>query len=191
MRLYQYALRDHYEDFVNSIRAWVYTSPDALGAEVAERAGSLQSVYGKRVIPDAMLEHVAAVTSKPFASRSEEEQRAICDNWIRVLVDLLKPDDHPTLTRFFTFRCCIDRMLTMDIIGLPQAALKTTSSKPCEKNQKRLNNIQRFFKHKATTQLLRRDSLCLQLLGGVEALMANMQKKPCGHRCLPRKRRGS
>jgi len=191
VRLYKYALRDYYEDFVNSIRAWVFASPDELAEELAEHAASLQSVYGKRVIPDAMLEHVAAVTSEPLASRSVEDRMAICDNWIRTLVDLLKPDEHPTLTRFFTHRSCIDRMLTMSIVGLSQAALKTASSKLRDKNQQRFKNIQRFFRHEASPQLLRRDSLLPPApRRGRSADGQHAKGRPCAYRGRPRKRGG-
>ena len=63
---------------------------------------------------------------------------------MKLCVDLLKPDDKPTLTRFFTFRVCIDSILTMIMIGMPQAALKVLGIKMRTVGQTRLRKVSQF-----------------------------------------------
>jgi len=63
-------------------------------------------------------------------------------------------------------------MLTMHLLGLPQAAFVVQGVVPRKENQKRLRNIQTFFADGRCMQALRRASLVLQLTGGVESMMA-------------------
>ena len=76
------------------------------------------------------------------------------------------------MTRFFTFRENINRMFTMHLIGMPPNVFRLMSTKPREENKKRLNLVQSFFSHQEAPQVLRRASLVMQLIGGVEALTA-------------------
>ena len=79
---------------------------------------------------------------------------------------------HPTVTRFFTFRGNLDRMLIMHLIGMPPNVFRLVSTQPREENKGRRNLAQGFFSHPEAPQELRRASLVLQLTGGVEALTA-------------------
>ena len=83
---------------------------------------------------------------------------------------LLHVDSHPTLSRFFTFRGCVDRMLTMSLINMPTHAFKIRSIKPRAENQKRLRAVLGFFQHPEAPQTLRRACLAFQLTGGVETI---------------------
>ena len=96
-----------------------------------------------------------------------------------IVKHLLHVDSSPTLSRFFTFRDCTDRMLTMLLIGMPAHALKVRGVKPRKENQKRLGNVLLFFKHPEAPQALRRISLTFQLTGGVEAMVSEMQAIRC------------
>ena len=129
-------------------------------------------MYGTHVVPDFLVAHVEAVV----VIKSDTRAR-IGDDLFKFIVErLLKCDDHPTLTRFFTFRGCIDAMLTMHLLAMPQAAFVVKGVVPRKDNQKRLKNIQKFFANDDSMQALRRASLVLQLTGGVEAIMASKPK---------------
>ena len=64
---------------------------------------------------------------------------------------LLRTDDHPTESRFFTFRECIDNMLLMtllefeDTLTLKKKALRA-------QNAKRIKRINKFLKTKDSGQ---------------------------------------
>ena len=67
-----------------------------------------------------------------------EERPRVVNLFVQwVVKHLLHVDSHPTLSRFFTFRGCTDRMLTMLLIGMPRDVLKVRSIKPRKENQKR------------------------------------------------------
>ena len=55
------------------------------------------------------------------------------------MFSLNQVDSHPTVTRFFTFRGNLDRMLTMHLIGMPPNVFRLMSTKPREENKKRLS----------------------------------------------------
>ena len=173
-RIYKYLLADYLEEFVDSIRKWVHGAPEFLAAEIASQpqAAALQALYTKRVVPDAVVDHVQAV----LAGLTDSNRRQRADAWVRFLVDLLRPDDHPSLSRFFTYRCLIDGMLTMAIVAMPPAAFVVTRTKPRKEGQKRLRKVHEFFGDSACDQALRRASLIFQLTGGVEARMSKNPK---------------
>ena len=143
----------------------------------------LRELYTEHVVPDTMVElwnigaghlsHKLAPGVEASASRS-----TLVNRFTTFIVKyLLTPDEHPTLTRFFTFRKVIDAMLTMDIIGLPRNLLKLGKIKPQQENQKRLKLVVRFFDRPEGKQALRRASLVLQLTGGLEAMTASNDKE--------------
>ncbi len=170
VRLYKYALGDYYEEFVSSCHDWVRRTVALLPPAMAgqPQAAALQRLYTEHVVPDAVLRHVADVEG--FA---EDQRLAMANRWEDFVVrHLLVPDAHPTLTRFFTFRGCVDRMLLMALLDMPSTALVVRRVRPREENAKRLKKIQDFFLNAEAMQALRRASLCLQLTGGVEAFMA-------------------
>ena len=91
---------------------------------------------------------------------------------VNIVTHLLHVDSHPTLSRFFTFRGCIDRMLTMSLIDMPKRAFKVRTIKPRQENQKRLRAVLGFFEHPDAQQTLKRTCLAFQLTGGVEAIVS-------------------
>ena len=143
VRLFKYLVPQYYEDFKVSVAKWVHDNLDALCKSLPQ-AAQLQVVYTKHVISDELVALCQSITQQPgediFAARKRRE-----DGWISfVLKQLLHVDHHPTLTRFFTFRICVDHMLTMALLKLPQAGLVTKSS-PREVSQKRLKKVRVFF----------------------------------------------
>ena len=58
-----------------------------------------------------------------------------------IVAHLLHVDSAPTVSRFFTLRDCTDRMLTMELIGMPSHAFRVRSVVPRKENQKRLKNV--------------------------------------------------
>lgn len=113
--------------------------------------------------------HVVAAGADPDTERA----RLVHEFTSFLVHHLMKVDSHPTLSRFFTFRDCIDRMLTMSVIRFPENAFILKTVKPRQENQKRLRRVSQFFAHVEAPQLLRRASLVLQLVGAVEAVASS------------------
>ena len=92
-----------------------------------------------------------------------------------VVAKLLVVDEHPTLTRLFTSRGGVGRMLTMDLLGLPRAGFEVKSSAR-ELSHKRLGDVKACFGKPVLSQALRGASLVLLLPAGVEAAMSATPK---------------
>ena len=200
-RLFKYLLNDYYEEFCRNVRKWVVKNLKVIEADrtllsrgqadrtLLSRGQDCQDVqllrelYTDHVVPDEMvaLWNVSASSLShrlPPGDTAEDCRPALEDRFTAFIVKrLLKTDDHPTLTRFFTFRGVIDAMLTMDIIGLPESLVTLEKIKPKEENQKRLKKVKSFFANPAGRQALRRASLALQLTGGVEAMASSAPKE--------------
>lgn len=183
-RLFKFVICDYFEEFVFSVREWVVAALVVQPAEAGEdaaatgAAAALQLLYTEHVVPKGMLalwnnglgslRHRLAPGQDPVAERP----RLVNDFVQWIVKHLLHVDSHPTLSRFFTFRGCIDRMMTMSLIGMPRHAFKVRSIKPRAESQKRLRAVHGFFQHPDAPQTLRRACLAFQLTGGVEALVS-------------------
>lgn len=53
-------------------------------------------------------------------------------------------DEHPTLSRFWTFREAICRLFAMHVLGFPSNALRLRSVKPRKENKSRMAKVQDF-----------------------------------------------
>jgi len=97
-------------------------------------AHGLRELYTSHVIGDEMM----LLWNNGFGLLSHEvgagvdptdERLALVERFARFIIEeLLKVDSHPTVTRFFTFRGILDRMLTMLFIGMPAAVLRVMST---------------------------------------------------------------
>ena len=115
-RLFNYVIGDYFHDFAKSAREWgrsnVAAWPSAFGSQ--PQAEALRNLYGPRVVPDAVMDHLRDVA---VMDHLDEDRRAdTTERWQSFLVKLLRTDDHPTESRFFTFRECIDNMLLMTLL---------------------------------------------------------------------------
>ena len=183
-RLFKFVINDYFEEFVFSVREWVcadlLVQPAEAGEDLAATgaAKALQRLYTEHVVPDAMLslwnQGLGSMRHRlpPGQDPVSERPRVVNDFVQWIVKHLLHVDCHPTLSRFFTFRGCIDRMLCMALIGMPQRAFKLRSIKPRAENQKRLRMVLGFFDHPDAQQTLRRTCLAFQLTGGVEAMVS-------------------
>ena len=185
VRLFKYITNDYYEEFRHSVRDWVSKKLHVLAHSDGHRSppAGLRDLYSSHVIPDEMmflwnnglkpmhedkcLLHEVGVGVDPTT-----ERHALVARFTLFIVQLLRVDSHPTVTRFFTFRANLDRMLAMHFIGMVPKCFRVLSTKPREENKKRIALVQGFFAHPEASQVLRRSSLILQLTGGVEALTA-------------------
>ena len=136
-----------------------------------EVAGLLK-LYTSHVLPPSVL----AVWNNGFdvmqhvledASRDPDVCRpTVAGQLVQALqFQLLRVDEHPVITRFWTFRDAIDRMLMAVFLGMPSEVLRLRTTAPRAKNSKRLESVRKFLASPECVQLLRRTCLCLQLTG--------------------------
>ena len=117
--------------------------------------------------------HVVAV-----GMDAEAERPAVVQEVVDFIVrDLFTVDEHPTLSRMFTYRDNLDHMLTMVLLGIPSSCFRLQRIVPRKLNQKRMAHVHRFFKNPDAGQLLRRTCLGLQLAAGVTAMVSHKDRK--------------
>jgi hypothetical protein len=177
-RLFKYLIPDYFEQFAKQLHMWVdrkllicVKSTEAIIALQTDLQ-ALCALYTHHVLPRALLtwlnkgwgqlEHVSANGVEP----SDAERTAIVDEVVSVLhKHMLHVDEHPTLSRFWTFREAVDKMLLMRALGFPKEVLVHPAGKPRPQSQRRLKATHAFFDHPDCYQFLKRTSLALQLTG--------------------------
>ena len=182
VRIFKYLVLDYYEDFKLSIAKWVNLHVEVVVPEAASsHAARMQILYTKNVIPDELLQlwHSSTPAGKlQTVAKRGQDHTTIKDEWTKFILEkLLRVDTHPTLTRFFSFRGAVDRMLTMALLNLPATGGLSTKTSAREVGQKRLKRVSRWFSKPASPQALRRDSLVLQLTSAMEAFMSTNPKE--------------
>ena len=92
---------------------------------------------------------------------------------------LFHVDEHPALTRFWTFEGCIARMLLMDLLdGFPRKVFTDVLTKPRPKNMKRITAVFGFFEHPECRQFLKRTCLAMRITSAVTNVTGKGTGKP-------------
>ena len=189
VRLYKYLLSDYWEEFVASTRGWVdrtlvVLSSDHRNAAHEDYMRRLQELYTPHVISDrcrrlfnGALKPLTHVVADGVVAQAERPAvvRDVVDFVVR---DLFTVDERPTLSRMFSYRDCLDHMLTMHLLGIPAACLRLQKIAPRKLNQKRMKRVHVFFQSPDAGQLLRRTSLGLQLTAGATAFVSHKDILP-------------
>ena len=116
----------YFEDFKFSVMDWCARKEIQLSQP---QAADLRVLYGDRVVPDELLSLLQtarqpqAPEGPPPAPVGQPPAPGLTDDVgpLFFLQFLLRVDAHPTLTRCFTFRSCVDRMLTMVLVDFADA----------------------------------------------------------------------
>ena len=139
------------------------------------RTLQLQVLYIKHVLTDKMVElfnngldHLSHVVHTANTQQdADAETRRLIGEFVKFIVrHLLHVDSAPTLSRFFTCRDCLDRMLAMKMINMAKDAFRVRKTTPRPQNEKRMTIVQNFFKHDDAGFTLRVTALTFQLTGG-------------------------
>lgn len=89
----------------------------------------------------------------------------------------LKVDDHPTLSRFFTFEQCVQAMLLLALLDAAVHIFVLLTTQPRQENKNRLSKVLSWFAAPGAVQYLKRTCLGFEIVGPVMAL-ASRKNKP-------------
>ena len=177
VRLFKYLVSDYYSEFcmsltkrVGQLRASVGDADDA----ARTRWGGLAKLYGESVFPQGLLEclNLGADTWEHRYAPGEDvpaASGAVHQRLAEVLRSrLLVVDEHPTLTRMFTFTPHVDALLLVCFLGIAEDLFRVQGVEPRPENQTRLVKVLRFLASPESWQWLRRASLSLRICDHVQ-----------------------
>ena len=189
VRLSKHLVSMYYEDFYSALRMRVGRLAFAEERSAASLAGQekwarMAQLYGEDAIPERLLQclnngldswtHTVSAPAPGEAAVPAPSVRALLLEVLRRR--LLVADEHPTLTRFFTFRLHIQALLLLSFLGIAPDVLSLSTTKPLEKTSKRLRSVLAFLALPGTQQYLSRTSLVLNLLDHAHRLCAQLHK---------------
>ena len=193
VRLFKYLMTDFAADFAANLHDWVgrfsACAPSEERGLQVEEWRKLEQLYGPGVFPPTLLhflkcglgewshclEWSASAASAPDPARRMEDIR---DGLLQLLRKrLLVVDEHPTLSRMFTFVKHLQCLLLMHFMGSFDILVKLRGSQPREKSSKRVQKVHAFLKSADTPQYLRRTVLCLQLTDHATAVCSQLCDK--------------
>ena len=189
VRFFKYLVSDYYSDFSANLRDIansVELGPPCENGE-GQRWKRLSRLYGQSVIPEQLLVFLnrgldSRTHSMPAGLRTDEEKEhleEVRDGLYDLLMKrLLCVDEHPTLSRMFTFTIHLEAFLLMHFLGCVEDLVKLRKANSRDHAKKRVTKVLAFFASPSTGQYLRRTALSLQLVAHVNALCAQLKEGP-------------
>jgi len=165
-RIFKYLIPSHASDYETNLARQVVSK---LKFEEGPRdptqswLAPLQALYGKHVVPDDLVAILNSPTPWTCRPRDMSKQLDVTRRLIRLLVVLLlRNDEHPVVTRFFTFTPCVNRVTLMKILDLDEDLF--SSGTEDDANAGRVKNFCKWHSDPGTNLMLRRASLSLQVI---------------------------
>lgn len=132
--------------------------------EHVQHVETLQALYGKEVLPEELLHFYNVTLKAPLycpdaaAVAADPDQEVVWrGDLYRVLEKLvLRVEEHPVVTRFWTFAECVRTLLLFHLFSLPPSIYSTISVSLQEKQQKRVAAVKAFWSRPGTAVELRR-----------------------------------
>jgi hypothetical protein len=126
-----------------------------------------------------VLEHcLTADTSAEHDRDPDEYKRGLIATLVEVVRDrILVVSEHPTYTRFFTFREHIEAFALLGFSGCHEDIIRLVSVSARVKNTKRMRRVNQFFRRVDARAYLRRTVLCLRLTGAIHDMAAATMDK--------------
>ena len=124
-------------------------------------------LYGEGALPARVLEvlnngictwsHSPPAATALGSAANAPDSAAVATECRATLVEalrrrLLVVDEHPTLTRFFTFRVHVDGLLLISFLGIARPVFNIGEVKPLLKTSKRLLSVLTFLESPFTDQ---------------------------------------
>ena len=176
VRCFKYLINDYHVEFTGSLLALVqrlHISAGLPDAATTRRWRGMEALYGSGVFPEGLLDVLNMGASRwehrvpaGAPAGAAEAARGRLGDLLRK--KLLQVDEHPILSRMFTFRGHVDTLLLFVLLGKQEDVLRVQAVKPRERNRNRLRKVLAFLREEATPQYLRRASLSLGVLDHVQ-----------------------
>jgi len=183
VRVFKYLVSDYYDEYVANLR----TRAELLEALVRtpateaahQKAVLLQRLYGEDVLPQSLLCVLnAGLDSWGTCAQEGRTLAASRESLFQLLRRrILVVDEHPTLTRMFTFAGHVHTLLLLELLGLSDEVFQVHSVQPREYSSKRLAKVRAYLAAAATPQYLRRTSLAMQMTSHVHNICGQLNAK--------------
>ena len=185
VRLFKFLVSDYYADFFANLQELVSRlracAPSAARHAERQKWEGLAQMYGPSVFPPGLLDVLnGGLGSWSTHSESESAAEAPVGLAQSRLLELLRRrllvvDEHPTLSRMFTFQPHVDALLLMLFLDCFDDLVKLRGINPRERNRNRVTKVRAFLKDPGSMQYLRRTSLALNLTSHVQNVCAQLR----------------
>jgi len=181
VRFYKFLVNAYYGDMcanlqevVGRMRAREFHENDAAAARA--HWDGMAELYGAGVIPPGLLDSMSGGLGAwaHFVPPGAEEEldEAKCKALEILRRRLLVCDEHPTLTRMFTFAPHVEGFLLLHFLGCVEDLVKWRGTQARDKSRKRVQRVLAFFAKPGTGEFLKRTALALQICGHVHGVCA-------------------
>ena len=171
-RLYKYLCPAYFEEFSDSIKTYLLsdcavTLPDKCKQEAHRQAvEGLIALYGEETLPEEVtsLWNISLDAPVHACAESDISMPVLRGRFLMVLQkQVLKVDEHPVVTRFWTFGSAVMSLLRVMLLNLPLSIFSTATTKPHKEQQVRLHRIKRYLSRPHAGEDVRIAALCLRL----------------------------
>ena len=142
----------------------------------AEHIVQLQHLYGKNVLPDALMKWFPLHLRHPHVVQGHDVAALTAEGFAEAFTkEVLVSEEHPVVTRFWLFAQCVRHVLTISLLGNPAEMFELGGLVPMQKQARRLRLVTLFFKDPIEQQRLKAAVLSLRL---TRTMLAVTARKP-------------
>ena len=188
VRLFKYLVKDYFEEYAASLRAYVVdalavVAPD-ITASAAHRvfAGKLRNLYGDRAVPEALMRFYMLGFDRPMIESALPEtldvRKLRGELFVELRSRILQVEEHPIVTRFWLLGECVQTLLLISLFNIPTTVFTVNTVKPQEKQQGRIAVVQTFWGMPQTPSDLRKAAVCLRVTSYCLNLVSQKRQGP-------------
>ena len=151
-RVFRHLMVDYSEEFSMSLWRWLESETRLLQEHEVDSvamaaAKDLQKLYGSAVLPDELLEVYNSGLARPHHRPVGDADLPEVRRWFfRVLRNaVIVLDEHPVVSRMFTFVSCVQTLLRYRLLHLPATVFSVSLVKPRAENQARLARFHKYL----------------------------------------------
>ena len=176
---------DYFEALRASVHRWSqetflvepHEGADDRAATQTAKIVALQSLYGKEVLPEELMQYFPLHFSFPHVVDGVAHNGQSASAFAELLcAEILVSETHPVITRFWLFSAAVRRMLTTALVTTPARILQVSDLQPAPKQQKRFTLVRAFCADAQQIQQLKAAVLSLRLTQLMLAITA--KKRP-------------
>ena len=192
-RIYKHLNPAYYEEFSNSVKLYLMQHCRTVPADKAkqdnhkEHVSRLVALYGPDAIPVDMIDAYNITLEAPLHALSgdaNQDPTHVRGRFLSLIQKhILRVDEHPVVTRFWTFSACVLCLLRLYLFNLPLSILSVSTSARKEQ-QARLQRVKKYMQQAHAEGDVRVAALTLRLTTYCTSLVSKKRSTGCSGEVL-------
>ena len=193
-RIYKHLNPAYFEEFSNTLKQYLLQNCRLVPVDESEQAShqkrvsGLLDLYGTDALPAELIDVYNICLEAPTHAHHQHDANQDLPQvrgqfLLAIQKHILRVDEHPVVTRFWTFTTCVLCLLRLYIFNLPQSILSVSTTSRKEQ-QKRLQRVKKYMEQPHAEDDVRVAALTLRLTTFCTNLVSKKKSAGCSGEVL-------